>query len=143
MLKHRHIKSTGTLRMTKEQDFKHRFTTVLRDLQQDGASDPAAMLLLGSLAADLSRDLHAANWTQAKQAMTATTYDALLRKMEQEGNAHHAAGRNKHAYAIQALAVSLIARTQRADPEMVTGDQLLDKLINTAIALYQAQPRPH
>jgi hypothetical protein len=75
--------------------------------------------------------------------MTASTYDALLKKMEQEGNAHHAAGRNKHAYAIQALAVSLIARTQRADPEMVTGDRLLDKLINTAIALYQAQPRPH
>ncbi|HTM79209.1 MAG TPA: hypothetical protein VL133_16465, partial [Devosia sp.] len=78
--------------MTKEQDFKHRFAAVLRDLQQDGGNNPAAMLLLGSLAADLSRDLQAADWTQAKAAMTVTTYDALLNKMQQEGNAHHAAG---------------------------------------------------
>ncbi|HTM78581.1 MAG TPA: hypothetical protein VL133_13250, partial [Devosia sp.] len=61
--------------MTKEQDFKQRFAAVLQDLQQDGSNNTAAMLLLGSLAADLSRDLHAANWTQAKAALTATTYD--------------------------------------------------------------------
>lgn len=129
--------------MTKEQDFKQRFAAVLQDLQHDGASDPAAMLLLGSLATDLSHNLHATNWTQAKQAMTAKDYDALLKTMTVQGNAHHAAGRAKHAYAIQALAVSLIAHTQHADPDMVSGEHLLDGLINSAIALHRAQAKQH
>ncbi|HTN62631.1 MAG TPA: hypothetical protein VL147_13965 [Devosia sp.] len=128
--------------MTKEQDFKQRFAAVLRDLQQNGSKDPGAMVLLGSLAADLSRDLHTTNWTQAKAVMTPATYDALLGKLQQEGNALHAEGKVEHTYVIQALAVSLVAGTQRADPDMVSGEKLLDHLIDSAIVLYRAQPKP-
>lgn len=129
--------------MTKEDAFKRRFATVLQDLQRDGTKDPAAMLLLGSLAADLARDLNTTTWSQAKQALSPGTYDTLLRTLESAGNAHHAAGQEKHAYAIQALAVSLVARTQHADPDIVEGEKLLDAVINRAIVLYRNQPKPN
>jgi hypothetical protein len=131
MLKDRLSHQAGTPVMTKEQDFKHRFATVLQDLQQEGAKDPQVMYLLGSLASDLSDDL------------TPSLYDQLLKKFEHEGNQHHAAGRMSHAYVIQALAVSLVAGTQRKDPTMREGEQLLDARINHAIALYRAQPKPN
>lgn len=129
--------------MTKEQDFKQRFATVLQDLQQDGSNDGPTMYLLGSLASDLSADLKSKTWSDAKKVITPALYDQLLKKFEHEGNEHHAAGRGTHAYAIQALAVSLVAGTQRKDPEMREGEQLLDARINHAIALYRAQPKPN
>ncbi|WP_375452815.1 hypothetical protein [uncultured Devosia sp.] len=126
---------------TREQEFKRRFAAVLLDLQQHGIKDPVAMMLLGSLASDLSRDFKAANWTQAKQAMSSASYNTLLARLQTEGNAHVAAGRDKHSYAIQALAMSLVARTQQADPDMVTGAHLLDTVINSAVTAYRKQPK--
>jgi hypothetical protein len=143
MLKDRLSHSAGTFRMTKEQDFKRRFATVLQDLQQEGSKDNQTMYLLGSLASDLSDDLKRKNWTEAKQVITPALYDQLLKKFEHEGSEHHAAGRTTHAYVIQALAVSLIAGTQRKDPQLREGEQLLDARINHAIAFYRAQPKPN
>jgi hypothetical protein len=130
-------------RMTKDNDFKRRFAAVLQDLQQDGTKDPAAMMLLGGLASDLARDFKAQDWSQAKQSLNAENYDGLLKTFQSEGNALHAAGQEKHAYAIQALAVSLIAITQRADPDMVAGENLLDAIINRAVAVYRSQSKPN
>ena len=129
--------------MTKDNDFKRRFAAVLQDLQQDGTKDPAAMMLLGGLASDLARDFKAQDWSQAKQSLNAENYDGLLKTFQSEGNALHAAGQEKHAYAIQALAVSLIAITQRADPDMVAGENLLDAIINRAVAVYRSQSKPN
>jgi hypothetical protein len=123
--------------MTKEQDFKLRFAAVLQDLQQTGSKDNEAMLLLGSLASDLADNLKSVTWTAAKSAMSAKTYDTLLHTFEAQGNEHHQAGRKKHAYVIQILAVSLIARTQRADPEMQAGEALLDQIIDYTLAVYR------
>ena len=125
--------------MTKEQDFKTRFTEVLRDLQQNGSKDAEAMFLLGSLAADLSDNMQSQTWSQAKASMTHETYDVLLKQFEEQGKLHHAEARDKHAYAVHALAVSLIARTQRADPHLASGEQLLDQIIDYTVAVYRQQ----
>jgi len=127
--------------MTKEQDFKRRFAAVLQDLQQVGSKDRKIMLLLGSLASDLSRDFKQSNWSAAKKVITPTMYAQLVKKFEQEGHEHNAAGRSGPAYVIQALAVSLVAGTQRKVPDMVTGEQLLDTLIDHSVALYRAQTK--
>lgn len=124
---------------TKEAEFKQRFAAVLRDMQQAGSQDGEAMALVGSLAAELATKLGQKSWSAAKLAMSAQTYDSLLRTFEQQGNAHHAEGRQKHAYAIQALAVSLIARTQRNDPEMAAGEKLLDSIIDYTVSVYRKQ----
>ena len=49
--------------------------------------------------------------------------------------------RHKHAYAVQALAISLIARTQRADPQMQAGDELLDEIIDHTVTIYRKSKR--
>ena len=123
--------------MTNEQQFKTRFAAVLQDLQQTGSKDTETMGLLGNLASNLSGNLKAKNWTAAKSAITGKNYETLLKLFEQQGNEHHAAGRAKHAYVIQILAVSLIALTQRADPQMETGEALLDQIIDHTIAIKQ------
>lgn len=123
--------------MSKEQDFKIRFAAVLQDLQQSGSKDSEAMWLLGSLATDLADNLRSPTWVGAKSAMGGKTYETLLHTFEAQGTEHHQAGRKKHAYAIQILAVSLIARTQRADPEMEAGEALLDQIIDYTVAVHR------
>ena len=125
--------------MTKEEEFKQRFVAVLKDLQENGSKDNEAMWLLGSLASDLADDLKVADWSAAKRGMHSETYNTLLRTFEAQGNEHHQAGRGKHAYAIQALAVSLIARTQGADPQMAAGEALLDQIIDYTVAVYRRE----
>ncbi|HEV7345058.1 MAG TPA: hypothetical protein VGN60_05435 [Devosia sp.] len=124
---------------TKEQDFKRRFIAVLADLQQNALDDDEAMWLLGSLAAGLIDDLGASDWVSAKRNMDTATRDGLLRTFETEGNAHHQAGRGKQAYAIQAMAVSLIATTQTSNPEIAVGEPLLDQLIDASATAYRRQ----
>lgn len=123
--------------MSKEDDFKQRFAAVLQDLQQNGSKDNETMLLLGSLASDLADNLKSTTWTGAKASMSAKTYDTLLHTFETQGNEHHQARRDKHAYVIQVLAISLIARTQRADPQMQAGEALLDQIIDYTVAVYR------
>jgi hypothetical protein len=122
---------------TKEQDFKQRFATLLRDLQQDGVKDAEIMWVLGTLASELAKDLQSKSWSGAKTKMNVAIYDQLLRKFQERGNEHHRAGRQNEAYAIQVLSYSLIARTQTQDPQMVEGEALLDQVIDRAAAAYQ------
>jgi hypothetical protein len=123
--------------MTKEQDFKQRFATLLRDLQQNGVKDPEAMALLGTLAAELANDLKSSTWSAAKSVMTVSIYDQLLGKFQQRGNALYQEGRHNEAYAIQILSYSLIVRTQTRDPQMAEGEKLIDALIDRSILAYR------
>ena len=124
---------------TKEQDFKNRFAEVLKDLQQNGSKDNEAMWLLGSLAASLADDLKSPDWSSAKRSMAAKTYDTLLHTFQSQGNEHHRDGRIKHAYAIQVLAVSLIARSQGGDPQIAAGEALLDQIVDYTVAVYRRE----
>lgn len=120
--------------MSKETDFKHRFVAVLQDLNEAGTRDPEAVAMIGTLAADIARPLKAPSWSAAKEALTTEGYDELLTSFRERGNALHKEGEIKQAYAIQALALSLVAQTQRADTDMATGEKLLDALIDAAMA---------
>jgi hypothetical protein len=126
---------------TKEEDFKQRFVAVLQDLRDDGTSDPEAIWLIGSLAATLIDKGGAGSWADLKQRLTRSGYDGLLRDFEVSGNNFHREGRGKHAYAVQVLAVSLVARTQQ-DPDLQTGSKLLDQLIESAVRVYRKSLGP-
>ena len=127
---------------SKEQQFKIRFATVLQDLQQTGSRDSETMWLIGSLAGELATKLGQKSWGGAKSVMTREMYDELLSAFEKQGNAKYAAGEVKHAYALQALAVSLVSGTQRADVQMVEGEKLLDALIDQSVATFLNMPKP-
>lgn len=124
---------------TKEEEFKQRFATVLADLQQTGVNDGEAMGFIGSLGFELAHKLQQDSWSGAKTVITAETYNGLLKSFETQGNSLHQSGKAKQAYAIQALAVSLIAGTQRQDPQMAAGEKLLDAIIDRAVALHRQQ----
>lgn len=123
--------------MNKEQDFKIRFATVLKDFQQNGTKDPEIIWLVGTLASDIADNLKSTSWSSAKSVTDRATYNNLLKVFETRGTDHHRQGREKHAYAIQLLAVSLIAGTQRIDPDMAAGEQLLDRVIDAAVSAYR------
>jgi hypothetical protein len=120
-------------------EFKQRFAAVLGNIHKTSAEDGEAMALIGSLAAELAGDLQQQNWSTAKSVMAPRTYNDLLKIFEKRGNEAHQAGRTKHAYAIQALAMSLIAGTMRSDPQMAEGEKMLDALIDHSVAIYQTQ----
>lgn len=131
-----------TTEPTKEAQFKQLMISVLADLHEDGVKDAETMELVGHLAADLADQLEQKTWTAAKQAMTAAVYDALLESFRTRGNQFYQDGRGKHAYAIQLLGVSLVAKTQRFDADVAAGEQLMDQVINSAVAHYRrTRPR--
>ena len=124
---------------SKEEDFKERFVAVLEDLRSNGGKDPEAMFLIGSLAARLVDRAKQPSWAAYKANMAPQVYGKLLSDFQQQGNDFHKEGKAKHAYAIQALAVSLIARTQGADPQMAAGEALLDQIIDYTVAVYRRE----
>ena len=63
-------------------------------------------------------------------------YDRLLGDFQKQGNDFHKQGKTKHAYAVQVLAISLIAPTQ-ADPDIRAGNGLLDDMLGFLIAAYR------
>ena len=95
------------------------------------------MWLLGSLASDLSDDLGGTRWSDAKARINPPTFEALLRAFRDQGNQHHREGRNQHAYAVQALTVSLMASALREDPQLVEGERLIDAVIDAAVTAYR------
>jgi hypothetical protein len=131
---------------TKEEDFKDRFVAVLQDLRSNGGKDPEAMFLIGSLAARLLDRAKQPSWAAYKAAMAPEAYSKLLSDFQKQGNGFHREGKDKHAYAVQVLAISLIARTQQ-DPEIRAGNGLLDEMLGFLIAAYRKAeamtPKPH
>jgi len=123
--------------MSREAEFKSRFFAVLKDLQETGSRDGPTMWLMGSLASDLSDSLKQPNWSAAKSVIDRQAYDVLLNTFREQGNEHHREGRDQHAYAVQVLTFSLIALTQRADDQVAEGEELMDALIDGAIAAYR------
>lgn len=126
---------------TRNAEFKQRFIAVLTDLQQAGAEDGEAMALIGHLASDLATSVGQQNWASAKANMTPEIYNDLLKIFEQRGNEYHQAGKQKHAYAIQALAMSLISATMRSDPQLAQGEKMLDAAIDRSVAVHQTLSR--
>jgi hypothetical protein len=125
-----------TAMATKEEDFKERFVAVLQDLRSNGGQDPEAMFLIGSLAARLLDRARQPSWAAYKASMAREAYDQLLGDFQKQGNDFHKQGKAKHAYAVQVLAISLIARTQ-TDPDIRAGNGLLDDMLGFLIAAYR------
>ncbi len=121
---------------TKDDDFRERFIAVMKNLHTDGRKDPEAMWLTGSLAARLVDKSRQGSWTQFKATRTKRGYDQLLADFSVEGNAYHSQGKVKQAYAVQLLAMSMIARYQK-DEDVQYGLKLLDEMIDRAIVNYK------
>ena len=126
---------------SKEEEFRHRFAGIVLDLST--TDDSEATALLGSLGGRIISHAGMQSWSALKQNLTQRDYDALLRTFQTQGNDLAKQGHRKQVYAIEVLAISLIAKTQMTDPEIASGAPLLDQIIDDAIAaVRQAQPIP-
>lgn len=121
---------------SKEEEFKQRFAAVLTDLQKNGKDDPEAMWLIGSLAGEIIDKVGALTWVEFKRTMSQETYSKLLTDFQNEGNRQYREGDRKKAFAIQAVAMSLVAQTQ-TDEQMRTGEAILDELIEKTIQIFR------
>ncbi len=126
--------------MSKEDEFKQRFIAMMQNLHEAGVRDREAIWLMGSLAARLLDRSRQPNWPQFKQSRTKRGYDKLLADFEVEGNSYHTQKKLKQAYAIQVLAMSLIAGTQK-DPDISAGNGLLNEIIDKAVGYYRKYPK--
>jgi len=122
-------------------EFKQRLAIVLEDLKDSGMEDGEAMFFLGNFATRICDSVSKAGWTDVKNVITRADYDRLLKEFETEGNRLNREGNLKAAYALQALALSLVARTQ-ADPQVRSGEALLDIVIDSAIGNYRKHAKP-
>ena len=118
-----------------QESFKPIFISVLEDLRQTATDDGEAMALIGTLAAEIATRFQQTSWSGVKKVITRSNYDELLGAFQRQGTELHRAGQTKKAYAIQALAVSLIAGTQRQDADIAAGEPLLDQLIDHTVGL--------
>lgn len=121
---------------TKEEEFKERFVAMMQNLRTIGLKDLEAVWLTGSLAARLLDRSRSASWRQFKTTRTKRGFAKLLSDFEAEGNAFHGQGKLKQAYAIQLLAMSLIANSQK-DPDVKAGEGLLDDMVDHMIGYYR------
>lgn len=126
--------------MSKEDDFKLRFIEMMRNLREIGMQDLEAVWLIGNLAAKFIDRARSENWTQFRKTRTQRAYASMLKDFEAQGNSFHAQGRNKNAYAIQVLAISMVAGTQK-DADVVNGLVVLDDMIQYAVEYYRKNMR--
>lgn len=122
-------------------ELKQRLAAVLSDLMTDGGKDPETMYLIGSLTHEIIGKVKARTWGEFKQTMSAATYDQLLKDFQDVGNRLHQSGETKRAYAMQALGISLVCSTQRADPMLADGEKLIDAVIEGAVKMYKKTER--
>lgn len=119
-----------------QNDFRHRLAAVLADLKVAGTGDGQAMYSLGSIASQICMTTQARDWSHLKTILNEKDFRALITSFERQGKGYLASGDGQSAYAMQALSVSLVARTQ-PQPQIEEGDKLLDELINQAMRVYR------
>ena len=124
---------------TPEQDLKNRMTTVLKDINDVGSKDPQAMWVLGSIGAQILTPTGKPSWRALRAAINDDDYKLLVNTFRDKGNEFAGKGDTKAAYAVQALSLSVVARSQ-TDKAIIDGASLLDDIIDRAIIFFRHNP---
>lgn len=117
-------------------EFKAKFYPLLKNLREHGEKDSEVIWLIGSLASEICAAGNKANWPMLKAALNDEAYDSLVNKLIEQGNKLSTEGKDKAAYAAQALISSVVA-SRIDDEDVQKGNQLLDSFITKTISLYQ------
>jgi len=64
----------------------------------------------------------------------------LLSALKSQGNQLSKDANHKSAYAVETIAISIIAPTMVKDQHIAKGNELLDKMIGDAVDLYHKNP---
>lgn len=110
--------------------------TLLDDLRTDGGQDGEAMFMLGAGADRLASLAQVQGWGELKSKLQSPEITVLLQQIDSEGKQMLAEDKIKHAYALQALGMSLAA-TGNTDPLVQAGAELVDQIIEETLANYR------
>ncbi|MGV3491025.1 MAG: hypothetical protein ACO1OG_06845 [Devosia sp.] len=113
---------------TKEEDFARRFGTMMAELHSKHLPNRARMMQVGGLAANLMRQAGAKTWPSYKKLLRPDQEAALLAAFRDSGHEKFAAGKQDEFYAIEVLAMSVVASRMK-DPVLKQGELLLDRII--------------
>ncbi len=125
-----------------EEFFKTRFISLMADLGKNASKDPETIWLIGSLAGSILSDANIAQWPHFKSALSAEAYNRLLAALKNQGNQLSKDKNHRGAYAVETIAISIIAPTMFKDEHIKKGNELLDKMIADAIKFYHKNPAP-
>ncbi len=126
--------------LTPEKFFKKRFISLIADLGKNARKDMETVWLIGSLAGSILNDAKSPSWASFKSSLSGEAYDRLLTALKTQGNQLAEKGHHKSAYAVETIAISVIAPTMAKDKHIAKGNELLDKMISDAIDLYHKNP---
>jgi hypothetical protein len=114
----------------------NKITQVLRDLNEQGASDGEAMFMLGAAADYVCKTGQSATWPALKARLSNTEAVGLLAQIDTEGQAAVAQGKTKQAYALQVLGLSVTAIGAQSQ-QVQTAIGLMDDLIARTLSNYR------
>lgn len=121
--------------------FRDRLIAVMTALNGGEGGDPALRRLVGSYAYKLAKDSGAKSWADLKARASAQTYDAMLKIFEEQSVKMQQAGDSKGVRGMEALALSLIARHQKQQGELMPGVGFLDRYIDECASLVKPPAR--
>lgn len=133
-------KDQKTPTLTPDEFFKVRFVNLMKDLGENAKNDPETVWLIGSLAGSIIEENKKNTWKEFKLSMTKDDFNRLLAALQAQGNRLAKDKNHKSAYAVETLAISVIAPTMNKDPHLVEGNKLLDSMISDAIKFYRSRP---
>ncbi len=121
-----------------EEIFKKRFVEVMTEMGENTRKDPESVWLIGSLSASLLDQSKSHNWVHFKKALTPEIYNSLINSFRQQGNQLAKEGNEKAAFAVEVLALSIIAPTLSDENEPIaSGDKLLNKMVQDSIDFFR------
>ena len=130
----------NTPTLTPEQFFKIRFVNLMKDLGDNASKDPETIWLIGSLAGSIIEENNKKTWKEFKLSLAKDDFNRLLSAFQSQGSRLAKDNNHKSAYAVETLAISVIAPTMKKDPHIVKGNKLLDTMITDAITFYRRKP---
>lgn len=133
-------KDETTPTLTPEEFFKIRFVNLLKDLGTNASKDPETIWLMGSLAGSIIEENQKKSWKEFKLSLSKDGFNRLLAALQSQGNKLAEQKNFKAAYAVETLAISIIAPTMKSDKHLVKGNKLLDSMIADAIEFYRSKP---
>ena len=110
-------------------------TKIVVDLDKARTRDAEAVALIGSLAHRMVQDTGQSDWIGLKRSLSADTLNGVIGKLSREIDASAAKGQIKLAYAMQAIAASLVG-DRFEDRRIAMGIKLLDDFIAAASDYY-------
>ncbi len=122
--------------------FRQRLVAVMKTLHGGGASDPQVRRVIAVFAVQLVQQIGVRSWGELKAKASGTEFNQMLKIFSDESAKFQKADDEKGVLALEALALSLVAREQTQQRDLVPGVGFLDGYIEECLAMVRPAGSP-